>query len=69
VNYQGKPKDIDMINSREGMPKMPYQSQSVQSMGELQSRGREALPQVERNSSDLYSALQQNPYAIKRNYQ
>jgi hypothetical protein len=58
-----------MINNRAGMPNMPYQSQSVQSMGELQMRGKEALPQVERNSSDLYSALQQNPYAIKRNYQ
>lgn len=68
VNYQGKPKDIDMINSRDAMPKMPYQSQSVQSMGELQSRGREGLPQVERNNADLYSVLQQNPYAIPRTY-
>ena len=69
VNYQGKPKDIDMINSRDSMPKMPYQSQSVQSMGELQYRGKEVLPQVERNSSDLYSVLQQNPYAIRRTFQ
>ena len=69
VNYQGKPKDIDMINSRDAMPKMPYQSQSVQSMGELQYRGKEVLPQVERNSADLYSVLQQNPYAIRRTFQ
>jgi hypothetical protein len=69
VNYQGKPKDIDMINSRDAIPKMPYQSQSVQSMGELQYRGKEVLPQVERNSSDLYSVLQQNPYAIRRTFQ
>ena len=67
VNYQGKPKDIDMINNREVMPKMPYQTQSVQSMGEIQYRGKETQ-QVERNSADLYSVLQQNPYAIKRTY-
>jgi hypothetical protein len=67
VNYQGKPKDIDMINSREAMPKMPYQSQSVQSMGELQYKAKD-VPQVDRNTTDLYSVLQQNPYAIKRVY-
>jgi hypothetical protein len=70
VNYQGKPKDLDMVNNRDIIPKMPYMSQSSESFGSYQQKGQtlDSNINMERNTPDLYNALQQNPYAIKRTY-
>ena len=70
VNYQGKPKDLDMVNNREVMPKMPYVSQSADSLGTYQQKGQTVNSNVnmDRMTPDLYNVLQQNPYAIKRTY-
>jgi len=70
VNYQGKPKDNDMINNRELMPKMPAQSQSLATFGEMNHRAQQldTNVQINRNTPDLYAALNQNPYALKRTY-
>lgn len=70
VNYQGKPKDHDMINDRALMPKMPAQSQTLSNFGEMNHRAQQLDTNVamNRNTPDLYSALNQNPYALKRTY-
>lgn len=70
VNYQGKPKDTDMKNTRELMPKMPAQSQSLSTFGEMNHRSQQldTNSQMNRNTPDLYAALNQNPYALKRTY-
>lgn len=70
INYQGKPKDTDMTNNRELMPKMPAQSQSLSNFGEMNHRSQQlnTNAQMDRNTPDLYAALNQNPYAIKRTY-
>lgn len=70
VNYQGKPKDLDMVNNREVMPKMPYVSQSADSLGTYQQKSQTVNTNVnmDRMTPDLYNVLQQNPYAIKRTY-
>lgn len=70
VNYQGKPKDLDMVNNRDIIPKMPYMTQSSESLGSYQQKGQtlDSNINMERNTPDLYNALQQNPYAIKRTY-
>lgn len=70
VNYQGKPKDNDMINNRALMPKMPAQSQSLSNFGEMNHRAQQLDTNavVNRNTPDLYAALNQNPYALKRTY-
>jgi len=68
VNYQGKPKDLDMVNNREAMPKMPYVNAG--SIGTYQQKGQnlDSNINMERNTPDMYNVLQQNPYAIKRTY-
>lgn len=68
VNYQGKPKDLDMVNNREVMPKMPYVTAG--SLGTYQQKGQnlDSNINMERNTPDMYNVLQQNPYAIKRTY-
>lgn len=68
VNYQGKPKDLDMVNNREVMPKMPYVTAG--SLGTYQQKGQnlDSNINMERMSPDMYNVLQQNPYAIKRTY-
>lgn len=70
VNYQGKPKDNDMINDRALMPKMPAQSQSLSNFGETNFKAQQldTNVQMNRNTPDLYAALNQNPYALKRTY-
>lgn len=70
VNYQGKPKDNDMINDRALMPKMPAQSQSLSNFGETNFKAQQldTNAAMNRNTPDLYSALNQNPYALKRTY-
>jgi hypothetical protein len=70
VNYQGKPKDLDMLNNREAMPKMPYISQSAESLGTYQQKMQTVDTNInmERMTPDMYNVLQQNPYAIKRTY-
>ena len=70
VNYQGKPKDMDMVNNREVMPKMPYVSQSAESFGTYQQKSQnlDSNVNMERNTPDMFNVLQQNPYAIKRTY-
>ena len=70
VNYQGKPKDLDMLNNREAMPKMPYMSQSAESLGTYQQKMQTVDTNInmERMTPDMYNVLQQNPYAIKRTY-
>jgi hypothetical protein len=70
VNYQGKPKDFDMTNNRELMPKMPSQIQSHSNFGEMNFKSQQLNTniQMDRNTPDLYAALNQNPYALKRTY-
>jgi hypothetical protein len=70
VNYQGKPKDNDLVNSRESIPKMPYSTHGAASFGQYQQRGQtlDSNINMERNTPDLYSVLQQNPYAIKQTF-
>ena len=70
VNYQGKPKDMDMINNRDAVPRLPYSTHGVATIGEYQQRGQTNNTNInmERNTPDLYNVLQQNPYAIKRTY-
>jgi hypothetical protein len=70
VNYQGKPKDNDMINDRALMPKMPAQSQTLSNFGETNFKAQQLDTNavMNRNTPDLYSALNQNPYALKRTY-
>ena len=70
VNYQGKPKDNDMINDRALMPKMPAQSQTLANFGETNFKAQQLDTNavMNRNTPDLYSALNQNPYALKRTY-
>jgi hypothetical protein len=70
VNYQGKPKDHDMINDRALMPKMPAQSQTLANFGETNFKAQQLDTNavMNRNTPDLYSALNQNPYALKRTY-
>lgn len=70
INYNGKPKDFDMINNREVMPKMPYVSQTTEMFGTYQQKSQSSGSNInmERNTPDLYDVLKQNPYAIKRTY-
>ena len=70
TNYQGKPKDMDMINNRSLMPKMPSQNQTLTNFGEMNFKSQQLNTniQMDRNTPDLYSALNQNPYALKRTY-
>jgi hypothetical protein len=67
VNYVGKAKEFDLENNRASIPRMPNSIQSVNQMGEFQQKHQD-LGQVNRNTPDIYSALQQNPYALKRTY-
>lgn len=67
INYQGRPKDNDMIMNRELIPKMPSQLGGLQSFGELQYKASRVDP-GNRNDSYLQDALKQNPYAIKQTF-
>jgi hypothetical protein len=68
VNYQGKAKDLDMVNNREVMPKMPYVTSGSLGTYQQKSQNLDSNINVERNTPDMYNVLQQNPYAIKRTY-
>jgi hypothetical protein len=68
VNYQGKPKDLDMLNNREVMPKMPYVTAGSLGTYQQKSQNLDSNINMERNTPDMYNVLQQNPYAIKRTY-
>ena len=70
LTRSSKPKDNDMINNRALMPKMPAQSQSLSNFGEMNHRAQQLDTNavVNRNTPDLYAALNQNPYALKRTY-
>ena len=68
VNYQGKPKDLDMVNNREVMPKMPYVTAGSLGTYQQKSQNLDSNINMERMSPDMYNVLQQNPYAIKRTY-
>ena len=68
VNYQGKPKDLDMVNNREVMPKMPYVTAGSLGTYQQKSQNLDSNVNMERMSPDMYNVLQQNPYAIKRTY-
>ena len=68
VNYQGKPKDLDMVNNREVMPKMPYVTAGPVGTYQQKSQNLDSNVNMERNTPDMYNVLQQNPYAIKRTY-
>ncbi len=65
INQHAKNKDSDLLNNRPMMPQGLKESPSVYNMGHTNS----AQPlyqniQIERNTSDLMSNLQGNPYAI-----
>ena len=68
VNYQGKPKDLDMVNNREAVPKMPYVTAGSLGTYQQKSQNLDSNINMERNTPDMYNVLQQNPYAIKRTY-
>jgi hypothetical protein len=71
INYQGKPKDLDMVMNRDYAPtNLPYMTHSVESMGAFQQNGQSRVSsvQMERNTPDMYSVLQQNPYALKKTF-
>jgi hypothetical protein len=68
VNYQGKAKDLDMVNNREVMPKMPYVTAGSLGTYQQKSQNLDSNVNMERNTPDMYNVLQQNPYAIKRTY-
>jgi hypothetical protein len=68
VNYVGKAKELDLENNRAAIPRMPSSIQSVNQMGSFQQKTQDLGQQSNRNTPDLYSALQQNPYALKRTY-
>lgn len=69
VNYQGKPKDLDLINNRASIPKMPAQNRSLETFGSLQTKSVTDIRENTRNDPNLYDVLKQNPYALRRNYQ
>ncbi len=71
INYQGKPKDLDMVMNRDYAPtNLPYMTHSAESLGAFQQNGQSRVSsiQMERNTPDMYSVLQQNPYAIKKTF-
>lgn len=71
INYQGKPKDLDLVMTRDYAPtNLPYMTHSVESMGAFQQNGQTRVSnvQMERNTPDMYSVLQQNPYALKKTF-
>jgi hypothetical protein len=68
VNYVGKAKELDLENNRAAIPRMPSSIQSVNQIGSFQQKSQDLGQQSNRNTPDLYNALQQNPYALKRTY-
>ncbi len=68
VNYQGKPKDLDTMNQRDLVPKMPYQYGEQSAMGSVLRRPEAFTDMSNRNDPGLYSALSQNPYTLQRKY-
>ena len=68
VNYQGKPKDLDTINNRTVVPKMPSQNVSLETFGTMQTKIMSQSLENNRNDPNLYLNLNQNPYALRRNY-
>lgn len=71
VNYEGKPKDLNMVMKRDMAPtNLPYMTHSVESMGAFEQNGqtRVSTIQTERNTPDMYSVLKQNPYAIRSTF-
>jgi hypothetical protein len=65
VNYQGKPKDLDMVNNRDAVPKMPYVNAGSTGTYQQKSQMLNTNINMERNTPDMYSVLKQNPYAIR----
>ncbi len=68
INYQGKPKDLDMINNRATVPKLPAQNRSLETFGSLQTKSVSEMRENDRNDPNLYEVLRQNPYALRRSY-
>jgi len=68
INYQGKPKDLDTVNQRDLVPKMPYQYGDQSAMGNIMQRQETMTDMTGRNDPGLYSALSQNPYTLQRKY-
>jgi hypothetical protein len=68
VNMKGKEKAEYLKNERALAPSVPYQSPSVDSMGQLQGMGTtlNSNIQLDRNTSDILDALKGNPYNIQR---
>jgi len=66
INMYAKNKDAQLTNRREGMQSMPYEAPSVQSMGKLQGTSNPLYQniQLDRNISDIMSALKSNPYTL-----
>ena len=65
VNMAAKPKD--QLNQRDNAPTMPFQSPSTQMMGQQigpKSQSFNSGIQLDRNSPDMLSQLQGNPFAI-----
>ena len=68
INMSAKNKDPFLTNTRAVMPSMPYESPSTGSMGKLQGTSNPLYQniQMDRNSSDIMSALKSNPYTIQK---
>lgn len=68
INMYAKNKDSFLTNTRAVMPSMPYESPSANSMGKLQGTSNPLYQniQMDRNSSDIMTALKSNPYTIQK---
>lgn len=65
INMQGKAKDVYLANNRAVMASMPGEIPSMNSMGQVQGQaGLYQNIQLDRNSSDIMSALKSNPYSL-----
>jgi len=65
INMHGKAKDAYLANNRPVMAGMPGEIPSAQAMGQLQGQtGLYQNIQLDRNSSDIMSALKSNPYTL-----
>jgi hypothetical protein len=65
INMKSNPKDNYLVNDRDVVPTMPYQSPDVANLGRLQ--GLNSLSsniQMERNTPDILDGLKGNPYAL-----
>jgi hypothetical protein len=65
INMKGKAKDSYLVNGRDSVPTMPYQSPGAESFGKLQgTSGLYSGIQMDRNEPSILDSLKGNPYAL-----